>query len=210
MVLAPRNSGENLTVAADIVLSGEPPPGGFGPPTFYSAAYPSKAVTISGEQPRTAECLLGPCVSPASLTRCAPGNAFTGPPANGSAVLLIAGQGLRLEANSCGSSVSHCEQSGISIATVVGALDGAFALRALPPRDSSEVGRLPTIVPAMRRGEGCDVGVEHGLCAGGGGIPGATGLLVHGVNPLLNNECLFVSNILHFAVFRSIYTPARR
>ena len=62
MVLAPRNGGENLTVAADIVLSGEPPPGGFGPPTFYSAAYPSKAVMISGEQLRTAQRLLGPCV----------------------------------------------------------------------------------------------------------------------------------------------------
>ena len=73
--------------------------------------------------------LAGPCVPPVSLTCCAPGNAFTGPPANGSAVLLIAGQGLRLEANSCGSSVSHCAQSGIPIATVVGALDGALGRR---------------------------------------------------------------------------------
>ena len=66
MVLAPRNGAENLTVVADIVLSGEPPPGGFGPPTFYSAAYPSKAVMISGEQPRTAQCLLWP-LRPAGL-----------------------------------------------------------------------------------------------------------------------------------------------
>ena len=79
-------------------------------------------------------------VPPVSLTRCALGNAFTGPPANGSAVLLIAGQGLRLEANSCGSSVSHCAQSGIPIATVVGALDGALGRRALPPRGRSEAG----------------------------------------------------------------------
>ena len=150
MVLAPRNGGrENLTVAADIVLSGEPPTGGFGTPTFYSAAYPSKAVMISGEQPRTAHCLLGRCVPPVSLTRCAAGNAFTGPPANGSAVLLIAGQGLRLEANSCGSSVSHCAQSGIPIATVVSALDGALARCALPPRGRSEASwSPPTVVPA--------------------------------------------------------------
>ena len=52
---------------------------------------------------------------------------FTGPPVNGTALLLVAVRGLRVEANTCGSSAAHCAAERIPLATVVthtDALDG--------------------------------------------------------------------------------------
>eukprot|EP01048_Picozoa_sp_COSAG05_P019479 COSAG05_NODE_3060_length_2371_cov_9.579665_2_plen_577_part_00 len=88
----------NLTVGADIVLSGEPNL------TRYGAGYPNIATTISG-------------------------NAFTGP--NATAVLLVAARGISMSANSCGSSVSHCDAQGVPLATIVPHTNALDAVRDL-------------------------------------------------------------------------------